>query len=130
VRSDLSLRLLALVIAMALLLVVHGEKSTTVTWELPLAVALPAGVEPAQPLPEAVSVSISGPWATLRSLRPEALGAVPVVLTRTGPGFSAWYTRPEALHLPRGLRIDAVHPAQGSVELRRGPSVEPSSIHP
>jgi hypothetical protein len=121
-RSDLGLRLLAVAIAVALFLVVRGERRVTTTFALPLAPAFPAGLAPATPLPGEVSVSLSGPWARLRTLDPGSLGAVHVDLTRAGAGITAWYARPEGLRLPRGVHVDAVHPAQGSVELRRGAS--------
>jgi hypothetical protein len=129
-RSDLALRLLALGIAAALLLVVRGDKRITVTYSLPVEAALPEGLTPASPLPAEVRVAISGPWARVRQLDPAELGAVRVDLSRAVAGTTAWYAQPEALHLPRGLRVDAVHPAQGAVELLRGTSVEPSTPHP
>ena len=122
-RSDLRLRLLALGIAVALVILVHGEKRAALTFALPVAVSLPAGVAPAAPLPAALSVTVSGPWARLRNLAPAALGPIPLELSlsRGSAGAGSWYARPELLHVPRGLRVDAVHPSQGAVELLAAP---------
>lgn len=118
-RPDLALALLAVAIALALLLVVRGEKRVTTTYTVAVRSVLPPELRPAGPLPSEATVSVSGPWARLRTLDPAALGPLRLDLSRAVPGVATWYVKPEALHLPRGVRVDAVHPAQGSVELRR-----------
>lgn len=118
-RSDLLLRLLALGIAVGLFLVVVGDRRVSVSYALPLAPTYRAGVTPAQALPAEVTLSISGPWARVRMVDPTAVGPITVDLTQDGPGTHAWFIRPEAIRLPRGVRVDSIHPAQGTVELRR-----------
>ncbi len=118
-RSELLLALLALAIALGLLLVVRGEKRVTSTYTVAVRSVLPPGLGPVGPLPSEATVTISGPWARLRTLDPAALGTLRLDLSRAVPGVTTWYVKPEALRLPRGVRVDAVHPAQGSVELRR-----------
>lgn len=127
-RSDVALAFLAVVSAVALFLVVRGERRVTATYAVPVEAALPRGLAPDPALPSEVSVAISGPWARLRTLDPSAL-ALRAELSRAAPGAATWYLRSDALHLPRGLRVDAIHPAQGSVELRRSP-VEGAPFHP
>ncbi len=118
-RSELALALLAVAIAVGLLLVVRGEKRVTTSYTVAVRARLPAELRPAGPLPTEVTVSVSGPWARLRTLDPAALGPLRLDLSRATPGVATWYVKPETLHLPRGVRVDALHPAQGSVELRR-----------
>lgn len=133
-RSDLLLRCLALAIALGVLVVVHGEKQASVIVTLPVIPSLPAGLAPAAPLPGEVRVAISGPWARLRTLDAGDLGPVPLEVGAARPGAVSWYVRPEALHLPRGLRVDGTHPSQGMVELvpqhPAGPPADGSGAQP
>ncbi len=116
--SDAGLRVLALVVAVALLVVVRGERVVTLGYTVPLLPRLPPGLAVAGPLPADVIVSISGPWARLRVIDPADLGPVVADLSRAGPGAAPWSVRPEALHVPRGVRVDSIYPSQGTVELR------------
>ncbi len=118
-QSDLGLRLLAVAMAAALLFVVHGERRVSYTFSVPLEARLPAGLEPSVPLPGNLRVSVSGPWARLRSLDGADLGPVTIDLSRTGPGIASWYVRPESLHLPSGVRVESLYPSQGTVDLQR-----------
>lgn len=118
-RSELTLALLSVAVALGLLVVVRGEKRVTTTFSVPVRAHVPADLRPAGALPSEVTVSVSGPWARLRSLDPGSLGPLRLELSRERPGVATWYVKPGALHLPRGVRVDALHPAQGSVELRR-----------
>lgn len=117
--SDLGLRLLSIAMAAALLIVVHGERRVSYTFSVPLEARLPAGLEPSLPLPGSLRVSVSGPWARLRSLEGRDLGPVTIDLSRTGPGVASWFVRPESLHLPSGVRVESLYPSQGTVELQR-----------
>jgi hypothetical protein len=119
-RSDLALRGLALAIAAGLFLLVSGERRVTANYAVPLRVELPPGATVDAALPAEISVALSGPWARLRGVDAAALGPVHVDLTHEASGPHTWYVRPEALRLPRGVRVEAIHPAQGSLELRRG----------
>jgi hypothetical protein len=118
-QSDLGLRLLSMAMAVALLVVVHGERRVSYTFSVPLEARLPAGLEPAAPLPGNLRVSVSGPWARLRSLDGPDLGPVMLDLSRTGPGVASWFVRPESLRLPPGVRVESLYPSQGTVELQR-----------
>ena len=80
---------------------------------------LPAGLEPAAPLPASLRVSVSGPWARLRSLDASDLGPVVIDLSRTGAGAASWFVRPESLRLPVGVRVESLSPSQGIVQLQR-----------
>ncbi len=46
-QSDLSLRLLSIAMAMALLFVVHGERRVSWAFTVPIEAKLPSGLEPA-----------------------------------------------------------------------------------
>jgi len=118
-QSDLSLRLLSIAMAMALLFVVHGERRVSWAFTVPIEAKLPAGLEPAAPLPPSLRVSVSGPWASLRSLDGSDLGPITIDLSRTGPGVASWFVRPESLRLPSGVRVESLYPSQGTVELQR-----------
>jgi hypothetical protein len=116
-RSELVLKLVSVAIALALLVLVRGERRVTAAYVVPAVVELPEGVT-ATALPEEVTVVVSGSWARLRVLDASKLGPVRVELAR-GRGVVAWHARPEALHVPAGARVESITPAQGSVELRR-----------
>ncbi len=118
-QSKLALQILSLAMAVALLFVVHGERRVSYTFTVPLEARFPVGLEPAVPLPDSLRVSISGPWAQLRSLDGADLGPVTLDLSRTGPGVASWFVRPESLHLPPGARVESLYPSQGTVELQR-----------
>jgi hypothetical protein len=118
-RSELKLKLLSLAMAAALLVVVRGERRVSHTISVPLEARLPRGLEPVDPLPERLRVSVSGPWARLRALDGSDVGPITIDLSRTGPGVASWFVRPESLHLPSGLRVESLYPSQGTVELRR-----------
>lgn len=121
--SRLPLQLLAIAIAVSLFLLVRSERRVAVSYSVPCQLQLPEGLEPATPLPAEVTVSLSGPWGRLRSLEGDAIGPVRIDLSRARAGAATWFARPETLHLPRLVRVDAVFPAQGTVELRpRGPA--------
>ncbi|BDG06348.1 hypothetical protein [Anaeromyxobacter oryzae] len=119
-RSDLALRALALAIALGLFLLVSGDRRVTANYTVPLVTELPPGATVDAAPPAEVSVALSGPWARLRGVDPAALGPIHVDLTQETSGLHTWYVRPEALRLPRGVRVETIHPAQGSIELRRG----------
>lgn len=118
-RSELGLRVLAAVFAAALLFVVHGERRVSYSYRVPLEARLPNGVELTAPLPAHLRVSVSGPWARVRSLEAGDIGPVTIDLSRTGPGVASWYVRPESLHLPSGVRVESLYPSQGTVHLQR-----------
>jgi hypothetical protein len=118
-QSELGLRLLAVAMAAALLFVVHGERRVSYSFRVPLEARLPAGLEPSLPFPARLHVSVSGPWARLRSLDGQNLGPVTIDLSRTGPGVASWFVRPESLHLPPGVRVESLYPSQGTVDLKR-----------
>lgn len=118
-RSDLALRVLALAIALALFVIVRGERRVSVVYVVPAEAVLPARTAPASPLPAEVAVAINAPWSGLRMLEAEELGAVRIDLSRSSPGPAAWHVRTDGLRLPRGARVDSLTPAQGTVELRR-----------
>ncbi len=118
-QSERGLQILSFAMAIALLFVVHGERRASYTFTVPLETRLPVGLEPAVPLPDSLRVSISGPWARLRSLDGADLGPVTIDLSRSGPGVASWFVRPESLHLPSGARVESLYPSQGSVDLQR-----------
>lgn len=118
-RSSLGLRLLSIGVAVALFLYVRGERNVDRRFSVPIEVQLPAGISPAAALPAKLAVSVSGPWARLRSLEGSELGPVTLDLSQTGPGVAAWFVRPESLRLPPGVRVESIYPSQGTVELRR-----------
>jgi hypothetical protein len=118
-RSDLGLRLLSLAMAAALLFLVHGDRRASIALVVPIEARLPAGLEPASPLPQSLRVSLSGPWARLRSLDAGDVGPVTIDLSRTGAGAASWFVRPESLRLPAGVRVESLYPSQGTVQLER-----------
>ncbi|HTP24477.1 MAG TPA: hypothetical protein VMK12_02310 [Anaeromyxobacteraceae bacterium] len=118
-RSERGLLLLSVAVALALLFVVHGERLVSYSFSVPLEARLPSGLEATTPLPANLHVSVSGPWARLRSLDGSDIGPVTIDLSRTGPGVASWFVRPESLRLPAGVRVESLYPSQGTVELKR-----------
>ena len=118
-RSDLSLAVLSVAVAVALLFVVHGERMVSESYAVSLEARLPPGLELAAPLPASLHVTVSGPWARLRSLEGGELGPVTIDLSRIGPGVASWSVRPESLRLPSGVRVELIYPSQGTVRLER-----------
>lgn len=118
-RSNLGLRFLSLLIALVLFLVVRGERHVSQRYEVPLRVRLPVGVAPSGSMPNHLRVSLTGPWARLRSLRGKDIGPVTLDLSATGPGTATWFVRADALRLPSGVHVESIYPSQGEVELVR-----------
>lgn len=116
--SDPVLRVVALAIAVGLFVVVRGERRVTVSFAVPVAPRLPPALAVAQqPLPADVSVTVSGPWSRIRAIEIADLGPAVIDLTRAGPGVVPWAVRPEALRVPRGVRVESIYPAQGTIVL-------------
>lgn len=118
-RSDVLLRLLSLAIAIGLLVFVRGERRVTAAYVVPARADVPERAIAGVPLPDEVTVVVSGTWARLRGLDAAELGPVRIEVPRNARGVVTWRARPEALHLPSGARVESITPAQGSIELRR-----------
>ncbi len=118
-RPEYGLLVLSFALAFALMVVVHGERRVSTTFTVPLEAQLPASLEPALALPTTLRISVTGPWARLRSLHASDLGPVTIDLSHTSPGVASWSVRPESLHLPPGLSVESVYPSQGTVQLTR-----------
>ncbi|ABS26537.1 hypothetical protein [Anaeromyxobacter sp. Fw109-5] len=118
-RSDLALGFLAVAIAAALFVVVRGERRVTAVYTVPVEAVLAPRVPKVEGLPTEVTVAVNGQWARLRVLDPASLGPVRIDVTRGGAAAVAWHARAEALHLPLGLRVESITPAQGTIDLRR-----------
>lgn len=118
-RSELALALLAIAIAVALFVVVRGERRVTAAFTVPVEAVLAPRLPQIDTLPAEVSVAVNGPWARLRVLDPASVGPVRIDVTRAGGGHAAWRVRAEALRLPHGLRVESITPSQGTVDLRR-----------
>jgi hypothetical protein len=123
--SDAVLRLVSVAIAVGLFVVVRGERQVTLTFVVPVAPRVPPSLAAASPNPADVSVTVTGPWSRLRAVEGVDLGPAVVDLTRAGPGTVSWLVRPEALHAPRGVRVDSIYPAQGTIELSRADGIAP-----
>jgi YbbR domain-containing protein len=125
--SDAALRVVALAIAIALFVVVRGERRVTVSFAVPVAPRLPPALAVTSPLPAEVSVTLSGPWSRLRGLEGADLGPAVIDLSRAGPGTVAWVVRPEGLYAPRGVRVESIYPAQGTIVLAHPEGAQPSA---
>lgn len=123
--SDAALRLVAVAIAVGLFVVVRGERQVTLTFAVPVAPRVPPSLAVASPNPAEVSVTVTGPWSRLRAVAGADLGPVVVEVARAVPGTASWLVRPEAFHAPRGVRVDSIYPAQGTIELSRADGTPP-----
>lgn len=118
-RSDLVLALLSIAIALALFVVVRGERRVTAAFTVPVEAVLAPRLPSVDGLPTEVTVAVTGPWSRLRVLDAARVGPVRIDVARAGPGQAAWRARAEVLRLPHGLRLESITPSQGTAELRR-----------
>lgn len=125
--SDAALRVAALAIAVALFVVVRGERRVTATFAVAVAPRLPPALAVAPPLPAEVSVTLSGPWSGIRGLDGADLGPAVIDLSRAGPGAAPWVVRPEALHVPRGVHVESIYPSQGTTVLSHPEGAQPTA---
>jgi YbbR domain-containing protein len=101
------------------------ETSITISRQLELQ-GLETGIT-AQAFPASVQVILTGPLPTLDQLRPED---VRVVLNLFGLGLGTHQVTPEALDLPRGVKVQTFLPETIEVQISQAPGETPTPAAP
>ena len=119
--NNLSLKLLALLLAIALWLLATGAKDSERDISIPLALRnLPAGLSVAGPLPDTVEVTVSGPRIRLLGLRTEEL-SLSLDLRNLREGTVSFSGMEKRLRIPPGITVMRIYPAVVDVTLVRTP---------
>jgi YbbR domain-containing protein len=117
---NLPLKLLSLAIAFGLWSFVNfGERDTVESFKVALELRnLPPNLIITSPKPDFVEVQLIGPRTLLGRIDRNRL-AFPIDLNGVRPGPAVFRLSPEALVLPRGVRVQRITPAQITLELER-----------
>ncbi|MCX8073420.1 MAG: CdaR family protein [Candidatus Binatia bacterium] len=117
---NLLLKILSLAIAFGLWSFVNfGERDTVETVKVALELRnLPPNLMITSPRPDFVEVQLIGPRTLLGRIDRNRL-ALPIDLNGVRPGPAVFRLSPEALVLPRGVRVQRITPAQVTLELER-----------
>ncbi|MDD2319204.1 MAG: CdaR family protein [Geobacteraceae bacterium] len=119
--KNLSLKLLALTLAVALWMLATGAKDAKRDISVPLLLQnLPAGLSIAGPLPGAIDVTIAGPKIRLLGLRSEEL-SLSLDLSNLRAGTVTFSGMEKRLRLPPGITVMRVFPSVIEVKLVRAP---------
>ncbi|MRR53700.1 MAG: YbbR-like domain-containing protein [Deltaproteobacteria bacterium] len=119
--NNLSLKLLALLLAIALWLLATGAKDSERDISIPLALRnLPAGLSVAGTLPDTVEVTVSGPRIRLLGLRTEEL-SLSLDLRNLREGTVTFSGMEKRLRIPPGITVMRIYPAVVDVTLVRTP---------
>ncbi len=117
--NNLSLKLLALLLAVSLWLLATGAKDSERDLSIPLALRnLPAGLSVAGPLPDTVEVTVSGPRIRLLGLRSEEL-SLSLDLRNLREGTVTFSGMEKRLRIPPGITVMRIYPAVIDVKLVR-----------
>jgi YbbR domain-containing protein len=120
VTYNLPLKLLSLAIAVSIWSFVNfGERDTEETVRAPLELRnIPAHLMITSPRVDFVDLRVSGPRALLGRIDRDRL-AISFELNGVRPGPAVFRIDPDALNLPRGVKVVRLTPAQVTLELER-----------
>ncbi len=117
--NNLSLKLLALLLAVALWLLATGATDTKRELSVPLTMRnLSPELVVASPIPEFVDVTIAGPKIRILGLRSEEMSLV-LDLGNLGAGTVTFGSMEKRLGIPPGISVLRVYPSVIDVELVR-----------
>lgn len=117
--NNLSLKLLALLLAVALWLLATGATDTKRRISVPLSIAnLPPGLVVASQVPEVVDVTIVGPKVRILGPRSEEM-SLSLDLGSLGPGTVTFSGMEKRLRIPPGITVLRVYPSVIDVKLVR-----------
>lgn len=118
---NISLKLLALLLAVALWLLATGARDSERDFSIPLSLRnLPAGLAVAGPVPETVEVTVTGPKFRLLGLRAEAI-SLSLDLRNLREGTVTFSGMEKRLRIPPGITVMRLYPAVVDVTLVRTP---------
>ncbi|MGA7826819.1 MAG: CdaR family protein [Geobacteraceae bacterium] len=119
--NNLSLKLLALLLAVALWLLASGAKDSEREFSIPLSLRnLPAGLAVAGSVPEAVDVTVAGPKLRLLGLRSEEM-SLPLDLKNLREGTVTFSGMEKRLRIPPGITVMRIYPSDIDLKLVRKP---------
>lgn len=119
--NNLSLKLLALLLAVALWLLATGAKDSERDLSIPLALRnLPAGLSVSGQLPDTAEVTVSGPRIRLLGLRAEEM-SLSLDLRNLREGTVTFSGMEKRLRIPPGITVMRIYPAIVDVKLVRTP---------
>jgi hypothetical protein len=117
--KNLSLKLLSLTLAVALWMLATGAKDSKRDISVPLSLQnLPPGLSIADPLPDAIDVTVAGPKIRLLGLRTEETSLV-LDLSNLKPGTVTFSGMEKRLQIPPGITVMRVYPSVIEVKLVR-----------
>jgi YbbR domain-containing protein len=119
--NNLSLKLLALLLAVALWLLATGAKDSERDLSIPLTLRnLPAGLSVANSLPEAVEVTVVGPKLRLLGLRSEEM-SLPLDLRNLREGTVTFSGMEKRFRIPPGITVVRIFPSVIELKLVKTP---------
>ena len=119
ITKNWSLKLVALVFAMAMWIFVVGQEKTELSVKVPVEISnIPKGSVMTKEAVSEVDVRLYGPRTLIRRVASERLAKV-VDLTGAKPGDHVFQVLPEDLKLPYGVRVLRVNPARFTITLGR-----------
>ncbi|RJO66081.1 MAG: hypothetical protein C4523_13435 [Myxococcales bacterium] len=116
--ENLGLKLFSLLIALLLWLFVLGAEDVTATVEVPLFFKMPPDKVLVTDVPNKANVSVSGPWAAIKSWNADNL-EVEINLINADLGPSVVYLEEKRFQLPPSLKLTRVNPSEVAISLAK-----------
>jgi YbbR domain-containing protein len=114
------LHIWAILIAIILWLQVHGQGEGSLSMDVPLQVqALPENMVIVNNLPNQVRITVKGLQARLKSLQDTDIFVPLDASNLSKPGVIERLLSPENIHLPAGLRVEAIQPDRLELQVDR-----------
>lgn len=119
ITRDAPLKLFSLFIALVLYFFVTDESAESVDVAFPIEYRLADDIVLMGDSPTTIEVTLSGPWAGVRSYDAARLKPVVVDLRNAGPGVTTYRIVEDDIVAPGGMSIVAVRPSQVELTLDR-----------
>jgi YbbR domain-containing protein len=116
---DFWLKAFSLGLALALYLFVSVENDRSVEVQFPVEYRTADDIELIGPAPSTITVTIAGPWASVRSYDPAKLVPVRVDLRDAGPGSVRRRIEETDVSAPGGMTVVGINPNQLDITLDR-----------
>lgn len=115
--TNLSLKLVSLVIAVVLWFVVLGSRNVEVTKEVPVEIITPADLVVANEVPDKVAFRLSGPKAFLRNIVNRKEDPIRVNLSTAKAGLVTYRFFSDNIQIPIGVKVLSINPTAIIVKL-------------
>ena len=117
--ADMPLKAFSLALALALYFFVSVESDRSIDVEFPIAYQLQDDMDVIGDAPRTITVTISGPWASIRTYDSSKFQPVRVDLREAGPGPALRRIDEKDVNAPGGMSVVAITPNQVEVTLAR-----------